>query len=83
MTHAQKVKMARKMLIRAEVRANVPIFESRAWTARRKAISKRVYGVEEKKTISPSYRVEVPTRQGWFRRFTNYVKKIWNLSLHS
>lgn len=41
-THKQKVRIARKMRTRAEETAGVPLFQSKAWEARKSARRERV-----------------------------------------
>lgn len=42
MKHRDKLKLARRMMSRAEIKANVSPFLSKAWEARKKAIENRV-----------------------------------------
>jgi len=40
--HQEKIKLARKLRTPEELRAGTPIFETKAWTKRKKAIKQRV-----------------------------------------
>jgi len=42
MNHKQKIKMARKMITRKELKNKVPIFMSKEWNKRKKVIEKRI-----------------------------------------
>ena len=48
MRHRDKVKLARKMLIRAELVSGTPIFESKGWIERAQETKKRVIEDEKK-----------------------------------
>ena len=49
MKHKLKIKIARKLRSKEEVKGKVPIFLSNAWESRKKEISSRVKRKQEKK----------------------------------
>ena len=60
MNHTQKIRLARRMITAWEIKNHIPIFSSKAWISRRKAIAARFIRLK-------------PIRKSWWRRFVDWI----------